>query len=137
MTFRWPLSLLLVAALCACSRTEPQPDPVRAVRTLTIAPQATGGVQEYAGEIRARTESRLGFRVGGQLVRRHVDAGDPVKRGQVLAELDPRDLKLGQDAARAAVASAQAAFDQVAADLRRYQDLRDQNFISAAELERR
>jgi len=137
MHLRWPLVLLLVTVLAACSKPEPLPDPVRAVRTMTIAPQAAGGVQEYAGEIRARTESRLGFRVGGQLVRRAVDVGDAVRRGQVLAQLDPRDLQLGQDAARAAMASAQANFDQVAADLKRYQDLREQGFISSAELDRR
>jgi RND family efflux transporter MFP subunit len=129
--------LVVLAVLAGCSRTEPSPDPVRAVRTLTVAPQTAGGTWEYAGEVRARTESRLGFRVGGKLARRLVELGDSVKAGQVLAQLDPQDLKLGQDAARAGVAAAQANFDQAAADFKRYKDLRDQGFISSAELERR
>jgi len=70
-------------------------------------------------------------------VQRMVDVGDAVKAGQVLAQLDPQDLKLGQQAAVAATAAAQAAFDQMASDYQRYKDLRDQGFISSADLERR
>ena len=71
------------------------------------------------------------------MLRRAVDLGDSVKAGQVLAQLDPQDLRLGQDASRAAVAVAQAGFDQNAADFKRYKDLHDQGFIGGAELERR
>lgn len=130
-------SLAAVALLAACAKTEPAPDPIRAVRTITVSADAAGGVREYAAEVRARTESRLGFRVGGKLVRRNVDAGSTVKAGQVLAQLDPQDLRLGQDAARAALVAAQANHDQTQADYQRYKDLRDQGFISSAELERR
>ena len=130
--------VLAGAALVAgCAKTEPAPDPVRAVRTVTVSLQSAGGAYEYAGEVRARTESRLGFRVGGKILRRSAELGDMVKAGQVLAQLDPQDLRLGQDASRAGVAVAQAAFDQNAADFKRYKDLNDQGFIGAAELERR
>ena len=130
--------LLAGAALAAsCAKTDTAPDPVRAVRTVTVSSQTAGGSYEYAGEVRARTESRLGFRVGGKILRRSAELGDTVKAGQVLAQLDPQDLRLGQDAARATVAVAQAAFDQTAADFKRYKDLHDQGFIGAAELERR
>jgi RND family efflux transporter MFP subunit len=131
------LALLVSVALVACSRSEPVPEPVRAVRVMTVSPQSAGGAYEYAGEVKPRVESRLGFRVGGKMVRRSVDVGEAVKAGQVLAQLDPQDLRLGQDAARAATAAAQANVDQLAADYRRYKDLRDQGFISSADLERR
>lgn len=131
------LALVGLAILAACSKPEPAPAPVRAVRTVTVAPQSAGGVQEYAGEVRARTESRLGFRVGGKIVRRDADLGDSVKAGQLLAQLDPQDLKLGQEAAKAALSAAQVNHDQAAADFKRFKELRDQGFISSAELERR
>ncbi|HJW10742.1 MAG TPA: efflux RND transporter periplasmic adaptor subunit, partial [Albitalea sp.] len=131
------LTVLASAVLAGCAKTEPAPEPVRAVRTVTVASAAAGGVQEYAAEVRARTESRLGFRVGGKIARRNVDAGAVVKAGQVLAQLDPQDLKLGQDAARAALVAAQANYEQTAADFKRFKELRDQGFISSAELERR
>ncbi len=126
-----------IAALAACSKTETAPDPVRAVRTVTIASQTTGGAYQYAGEIKARTESRLSFRVGGKMVKRLVDLGDTVKAGQLLAQLDAQDLRLAQDAARASVAAAQAGYDQNAADFKRYKKLSDEGFIGPAELDRR
>jgi len=131
------VALAGIAVLAACSKTETAPDPVRAVRTTTISPQTAGGAYEYAGEIKSRTESRLSFRVGGKMLKRSVDLGDPVKAGQVLAQLDPQDLRLGQDAARATVAAAQASYDQNAADFKRYKDLHEQGFIGPAELDRR
>lgn len=131
------VTLAAVAALAACSKTEPAPDPVRAVRTVTVSSQTAGGTYEYAGEVKARTESRLSFRVGGKMLKRLVDLGDTVKAGQLLAQLDAQDLRLGQEAARASVAAAQASYDQNAADFKRYQALADKGFIGPAELERR
>jgi multidrug efflux system membrane fusion protein len=131
--------VLLSAALwlAACSPKPPVSEPVRAVRVMTVSPDAAGGVQEYAAEVRARTESRLGFRVAGKLVARPAEVGQPVRQGQALAQVDPADLKLQQDAAQAALRAAQAAYDFVAADFKRYEELRAQGFISATELERR
>ena len=128
---------LLVLSLGGCSKAPPAPEPLRAVKTMVIAPTSAGAAYEYAGEIRARVESRLGFRVGGKMIERPVNVGDAVKAGQLLARLDPRDLRLGEDVARAAVASAAVNLQQADADFKRYRDLRDQGFISSAELERR
>ena len=134
-SFLAALSVLLLVA--GCSRPEPAGEPVRAVRTMTIGADTAGGGFEYAAEVKARTESRLGFRIGGKIARRSVDLGDSVKAGHVLAQLDPQDMKLSQEAARAALAAAQVNHDQAAADLKRYRELKEQGFIGAAELERR
>lgn len=131
------ISLLSAAVVVACSKAETPSAPVRAVRTMTVTSDSAGGSYEYAAEVRARTESRLGFRVGGKIVRRTANVGDTVKAGQVLAQLDPQDLQLGQESARAALGAAQANLDQTAADFKRFKELRDQGFISSAELERR
>jgi RND family efflux transporter MFP subunit len=126
-----------LATLSACSRPAPPPEPVRAVRTMTVSADTAGGSHEYAGEVRARVESRLGFRVPGKLVARPAEPGQRVKAGQVLAQIDASDLRLGQEAAAAATRSAQVNHDQAAADFKRFQELHQQGFISAAELERR
>ena len=131
------LGLSLLTVLAACSKPEPQPEPTRAVRTQKVSTGSATTQQEYAGDIRARTETRLSFRVGGKLMSRTVNVGDEVKAGQVIAQLDPSDLKLGQDAAAAGLRAAQANWDQVSADLKRYQELHGQGFIGGAELERR
>jgi len=131
------LVLCAVALVAGCSRPASAPDPLRAVRTLTVGDVSGGGSVDYAGEVRARTETRLAFRVAGKMIARPVNAGDAVKAGQVLARLDPQDLQLGQEAARQALTAARVNADQASADFKRFKDLRDQGFISAAELERR
>ena len=143
MNVRALRSLLLLAnagvvlMLGACSRTETAPEPVRAVRTMTVSAQSAGGTHEYAAEIRARTESRLSFRVGGKMTSRPAEVGQRVRPGQVLAQLDPADLRLAQEAAQAGLRAAQSGFDLSQAEYKRYKDLRDQGFISSLELERR
>ncbi|CAM8651217.1 AcrA Membrane-fusion protein [Comamonadaceae bacterium] len=129
--------LLSVLLLTACSKPAPPEEPVRAVKLMTVG---VGNIQsslEFSADVRARVESRLGFRVGGKVVRRAVELGQTVKAGQVIAQLDPQDYKLAAEAARAQVAAAQTNRDLAAADYKRYKELRDQNFISGAELERR
>ncbi len=132
------LSLTVVAiALSACAKKEPAPEPVRAVRTLTVSSGSVGASQEFAAEVRARTETRLGFRVGGRMTQRPAEVGQRVRAGQLLAQIDATDLKLSQESARSAVQAAQANVELATAELKRYQDLRQQGFISALELERR
>lgn len=126
-----------LALLAACTPAEPVAEPVRAVKLLTVGASALQAEQEYAGEVRARVESRLGFRVAGKLVERPVQLGQRVQAGQVLAQLDAQDYQLSAAAARAQVAAAQTQYDLAAADFQRFAKLQAQNFISGAELERR
>jgi RND family efflux transporter MFP subunit len=126
-----------VTALAACSKPAPPEEPVRAVKVVVVAADGIRSGYEYAAEVRPRTESRLGFRVSGKLLRRMADVGQHVNAGQALAQLDSQDFKLSVDAARAQLAAAVANRDLAAADFKRFKDLREQNFISAAELERR
>lgn len=140
-TLRWPpvslfLSLAAAVTLSACSKPAEAPAVERAVRTLVVAESGGALSREFAAEVRARTESRLGFRVGGKVTRRLVELGQHVQAGQALAQLDPQDLKLNEEAARAGLASAEAQATQASADLRRFKELRAQGFISEAELER-
>jgi len=131
------LTIAVAALLVACSKPPVSEEPIRAVKVMTVGLAATQAGLEYAAEVRPRVESRLGFRVGGKLTARSAELGQRVKAGQVLAQLDPQDLKLATDAARAQVAAAQTNRDLAAADFKRYQVLKEQNFISGAELERR
>lgn len=136
-SLRWTVLGLLAVALAGCSRPAPAPEPVRAVRTQVVGADSAALVHEFAAEIRARTESRLGFRVGGKLVARAAELGQHVKAGEVLARIDGSDLRLGQDAAQAGVRAALTSYELAAADFERYKSLRDQGFIGAAELDRR
>lgn len=125
------------AMLAACSRPLPSPEPLRSVKLLTVGLEDMTASAEFAGEVRARVESRLGFRVAGKLVRRQAEPGQRVRAGDVLAQLDPQDYQLAADAGRAQLAAAATNRDLAAADFKRFKELREQNFISGAELERR
>jgi membrane fusion protein, multidrug efflux system len=133
------LGLALFSALCvlsACSKPGPADEPLRAVKVITVGEDTLHANAEYSGEVRARVESRLGFRVGGKIIRRSVELGQKVRAGEVLAQLDPQDYKLSVNAARAQTAAAATNLDLATANFKRYQALREQNFISSAELER-
>src|SRR5689334_21094523 len=80
--------------LAACSKSAPPEEPVRAVKVVTVGTNAFSSSHEYAGEVKAQVESRLGFRVGGKIIKRQAELGQRVKAGQVLAQLDPQDYKL-------------------------------------------
>lgn len=129
--------LIVLGTLAACSRPAPQAEPVRAVKLITVAVQSVRPEVEYAGEVRAQLESRLGFQVAGKLVQRLVQAGDAVRPGQLLAQLDGQDYALAAQAAQAQLAAAQTQRDLAQADWQRFSALKDQGFISGVELDRR
>ncbi len=91
----------------------------------------------FAGEVRARSESALGFRVGGKITERLVDVGAVVKAGAPLARIDARDLQLNSASARSQLAAAQADVVQAQADYTRYNDLYQKKFVSGAEIDKR
>lgn len=130
-------ALALVLAMGGCSKAPPQAAPVRAVKTVVVGQGGKSAGREWAAEVRARTDTPLGFQVGGRLVQRPVQLGDAVKAGRVLAQLDARDLELGSAAATAQLAAAQTQYEQARSDYQRYAELQAKGFISPAELERR
>ena len=127
----------MTALMAACSRPVPPEEPIRAVKVMTVGVNTFESGYEFAGEVKAKVESRLGFRVGGKIIKRQAELGQRVEAGQVLAQLDPQDYKLAADAARAQLRAAGTNRDLAAADYKRYKELKEQNFISGAELERR
>jgi len=132
------LVLLASAALVACTQAaENAPEEVRPVRVVKIGTAEATRRVEYAGEVRARYETRLAFRVGGKLIERLVDTGATVRRGQPIARIDAADLTLAAASARAQAASLASEQALAEAEFKRYRDLREKNFISQAEFDRR
>jgi RND family efflux transporter MFP subunit len=130
---RQTVPTLLVAALAVagCQKTADDPRTLPPLASV-IDVHADAGVGEmFAGVIRARIESALGFRVGGKIAERLVDPGQTVRRGQALMRLDPSDLALDATAQTANVAAARAKSLQADADLRRLAGLVEQGAIAA------
>ncbi|NEU12730.1 efflux RND transporter periplasmic adaptor subunit [Methylobacterium sp. BTF04] len=122
MDARWVLGLTGFAlAACSPAETAVPPGPPL-VQTIAVAPGA-GSVARYTGVIRARTESNLGFRVGGKIFERLVDPGDRVRHGQPLMRLDRTDFTLALTAARASVEAARAQMIKAKADEERSRKL--------------
>lgn len=136
--FQWggrTLVLLGAMLLASCGGDAAQAEDARPV--WVVQPQGGAGAGELAfpGEVHAREESPLAFRVGGKLVRRLVDAGARVSEGQLLAELDPQDQALQARAAQAQLAAAEAERVRAQGDYERYRTLAGQQLVSQSALE--
>jgi RND family efflux transporter MFP subunit len=130
------LPLLGMLASCAPPATEAPVTPAVLVRSFDGREDAKA-VQAYTGEIRARFESELSFRVDGKMTERTVDVGALVTRGQLLARLDPQDARLAATAARSRIAAAEADAALARAEFKRTETLLTRGFVSASSLDAR
>ena len=136
--YGYALAALAAFLLAGCGKApEPKPEEIRAVRVLKVGGLADADVLEFPGEVRPRYETRLGFRVGGKITERLVETGSKVKAGQPIARLDPRDLQLANAAAQSQVVQLEAEEKLARAELARFRELREKNFISQADFDRR
>ncbi|MES2148895.1 MAG: efflux RND transporter periplasmic adaptor subunit [Pseudomonadota bacterium] len=124
------LAAALILTLAACSKAPVAPEAASKVAWIT-ATVSDGADASYTGVVHARTESTLGFRVGGKIVARLADPGDQVRQGQPLMKLDASDFVLANAAARAAVDAALARQVQTAAEEARLRRLVDAGMVSA------
>jgi membrane fusion protein, multidrug efflux system len=132
---RLAFALFIAAGLAACSKAPSKTEDVRPVRAITLSAAQQQLVAEYSGNVQARVESQLGFRVSGKIQQRKVDVGSLVKPGQVLMQLDPQDLQLAQTQAQANLKAAQSNYELAGFELKRYEDLRKTNAISQSALD--
>ncbi|AMB77580.1 MULTISPECIES: efflux RND transporter periplasmic adaptor subunit [Pseudomonas] len=125
------LSLLVLLTACGKERpTEPLSPRVyvQQVSTREFAPPI-----QLSGDIQARVETQLSFRVGGKIIERKVDVGDHIQANQVLARLDPKDLKIQVETAQASVNAQQAQVVQTRAAFIRQQKLLPKGYTSQSE----
>lgn len=121
---------------CGKRQEESQKGPPPAMITVAkVESRAIQVVEESVGQVDTETAPMIAVEVPGRIAKIHVDVGDAVRAGQVLAELDPRDQKIGQQAAAAEVARLQALLRDQEANHRRNLELAQKNFISKAALD--
>lgn len=120
-------------ALAACDdKTPPDPRTQTPLVRAAMVQTATAASRSFTGTVAARVQSDLGFRVSGKVLERFVDAGQTVKRGQLLMRIDPVDLRLAARAQQEAVSAARARAKQASDEEVRYRDLRGTGAISAS-----
>jgi RND family efflux transporter MFP subunit len=131
------MSGLLMSAvfLAACSKEEPPPEPVRPVLFVEVKPQEQESLGRFAGNIAARYESTLGFRVSGRIAQRAVDVGAEVKKGDLLAVLDPTDQQNQVRSTQGDLARVEAQLINAQANARRQQELFDRGVGAQAALD--
>lgn len=126
--------MLLAALLIGCSGgdAEPRENPP----VLVVQPGDGGAAaMSLTGEIRAREESPLSFRIGGNMLERRVDVGDHVSRGDVLATLDPDDQQAQANAAQAKLSALEADLRRARADQARYAQLVGDQLVSRSTMD--
>lgn len=129
------LAFSALVALSGCNSKAAAPEAPR--NALVAHPQVADALnaEVYSGDVHARFESQLGFRVNGKIKTRLVDVGNHVDAGQVLAELDPLDLKLQVASANANLSSARANRDLAQSEFDRYRPLLDKHYISQTQFD--
>lgn len=123
---------LTLGLLSACSKTDAPTTPeaaLRPVRSLVIGAVDDSHWRDFPGTVDAAQKAELGFRIAGKLQRLHVNEGDFVRQGDVLAQLDDTDLAI-------ALKSAQADYQRAHDDFLRGQALIDKGVIAQSDFSR-
>jgi RND family efflux transporter MFP subunit len=131
------IAFLPLLAACNDRAASATAKPERPVQVQRVAFENANATREFVGVVRARYETDLGFRVAGKIVSRVVNVGDRVQIGDVVARLDPQDLKLQVESAEAEFAAATSSLQQAASDLERYTTLKTRGWASIADFDRK
>ena len=129
------LAALAVAMLAGCGAKDKPAEPVRPVQLTQVKLGGASATAVFAGDVKPRYEADLGFRIGGKIVARYADVGARVKKGQALARVDPADVGLQAEAAKAQVAATETEWKFAQAEYDRYAGLLKEKFISASALD--
>ena len=123
---------LVSAALAACEQAAPPAPQVRPVRAVTVERRVISEPVVLIGQVRAKDEISLAFRVDGKLVERPVAPGDRITVGRLVARLDSQAEQNALQAAEADIVAAQAALVQAEKLEGRQADLLKRNITSRA-----
>jgi RND family efflux transporter MFP subunit len=102
------LVIAVMLPLVACGEDTPKKAEVRPVRVTSVRHTPSGETISLTGQIQARDQVNLAFRIGGLLRERNVGVGDAVLPGQIVAGIEPQDYQNALRSAEADLASAQA-----------------------------
>jgi RND family efflux transporter MFP subunit len=127
---------LLPLLFLSCGKEEVQEEIIRPVRYLQVFSTGGSRVRSFSGVAQAGLESNLSFRVPGTIRQIAVKVGDKVKRGDLVARLDPGDYELQVQQAQASLANAQAQARNAKANYERIRTLYENNSASKSELDR-
>ncbi|WP_371380144.1 efflux RND transporter periplasmic adaptor subunit [Sporomusa aerivorans] len=122
-------------SLVWAKQTEPKAavQDVVMVRTAVVGAAGTAQGYTYSGEVRGRFESQLAFQVGGKIIKRNVELGSTVNAGDVLMQIDAKDIEQTVNSSSAQVYSAESQLKLAQSNLNRYRQLLETGAISRAQ----
>lgn len=129
------ISVVAIATFACCGRHTEIPEPPRRAIVAQAQPTTTALTEVYSGDVHARFESQLSFRISGKIKARLIDVGAQVIAGQVLAELDQQDVQLQVSSAQAMLASAAAGAALAKSERDRYYSLLEKHFVSQTDFD--
>jgi multidrug efflux system membrane fusion protein len=125
----------LALSSCNQEKAEAAKPVIRPVKVVEVAQVSKVRKLEYSGAVKSRTEMNLGFRVAGKITERLVSIGDRVKKGDVLARLDPTDFQLAVQSSEASLNSAEKAVETAALTNRRTKTLFEKTAVPKSQVE--
>lgn len=111
----------------------PAAEEVTIVRTAVAGAAAASQGYTYSGEVRGRYESKLAFQVNGKITRRNVQLGSSVNAGDVLMQIDAKDIVQTVNSHSAQVYSAESQLRLAESNLKRYRELYEDGAVSRAQ----
>lgn len=92
---------VILIGLASCSPSGASKAPLQSVKIDTVKQAGEETLLQYPGRVKAAHDISLAFRVSGTIARFTAEEGAAVKKGQLLAEMDPTDYQVQLDATEA------------------------------------
>ncbi len=127
--------LLTILIFLGCSKEPEIEEVIRPVVTTVVEEPPTAIERSFSGVAQGVLDTKLSFRVSGEIIRLQARIGLRVKEGDVIAQLEPTDYELKVEQARANLAQVRAQFVQADADYTRSKALYENANISKSALD--
>jgi multidrug efflux system membrane fusion protein len=135
LKYGYPLLAIFLTACGSDSENQIIEKPIRPVRSITIEQQQQGSIRTFSGTAQSGEESKLSFRVSGTVNKIHVDIGQQLKKGQIIAELDPAQYQIQAEKSKATLAQSKANQRNAESNFERAKNLYETNSTSRNELD--
>lgn len=119
--------LVVLIALTGCQEEIPEKEMVRPVRAVQVGDPSDFAKRSFPGRAKATREVDMSFRVAGPLVKRPVNVGDEVRKGQELARIDPRDFQVNLRDAQGQLERVEAILKRAESDYERVVQIKNQD----------
>ncbi|MCF8362413.1 MAG: efflux RND transporter periplasmic adaptor subunit [Prolixibacteraceae bacterium] len=124
------LAILVALMVSSCAPKQNEQDAItRKVKVATPQKDSAVLTRNFSGIIQETAETNLSFRVAGPIEKIHVKEGGYVRKGQLVAQIDPRDYQIQVDAAK-------AQYEQVKSEFERLTELKKRESVSSNDYEK-